>query len=143
MNLKRLVVLAALAATLATVPVAYAYTSFTVSASSYVLSYNSTLQATAYASYHDWDCTPSYQCDRNVYVEFVLHRGIGTYSPIVGRLQGQTGQYGSSVRATFRLPSCRLIPRYQSVTYTIEVIADAPDGEEKTAQSYAYLRSCR
>jgi hypothetical protein len=78
-----------------------------------------------------------------VLVEFTLHRGFGSYAPIVGRQQGETGQYGSSVRASFRLPSCRLIPRFQSVTYTVEVVAAAPNGDEKTTNSYGYLRSCR
>jgi hypothetical protein len=124
-------------------PAAPNFTSFLLSASSFVYSYNSTLQSTAFASFHDYDCSPSYQCDRNVLVEFTLHRGFGTFAPIAGRQQGETGQYGSSVRATFRLPSCRLIPRFRSVTYTVEVVADAPNGDEKTTTNYVYLRSCR
>src|SRR5262249_5366557 len=39
--------------------------------------------------------------------------------------------------------SCRLIPRFRSVSYTVEVVADAPNGEEKTTTSYTSLRSCR
>jgi hypothetical protein len=140
---KRLVLAVALFGVFAAVPVAQAFTSFFVSVSATTWSYNSTLQATAYASFHDYDCSPSYSCDHNVIVEFTLHRGFGSYAPIVGRLQGETGQYGSTVRATFRLPSCRLLPKYQSVTYTVEVVAAAPDGQEKTATTYAYLRSCR
>jgi hypothetical protein len=128
---------------LAGVPAAQSFTSFALSAYSTIYSYNSTLQATANAYSHDYDCTQSYQCDRNVLVEFTLHRGFGSYAPIVGRLDGETGQYGSSVRATFRLPSCRLIPRFQSVTYTVEVVAAAPNRDEKTTNSYAYLRSCK
>ena len=125
------------------VPAAQSFTSFTLSAYSTIYTYNSTLQTSAYASFHDYDCSPSYQCDSNVLVEFTLHRGFGSYAPIAGRVQGETGQYGSSVRATFRLPSCRLIPRFQSVTYTVEVVAAAPNGDERTTNSYVYLRSCR
>ena len=82
-------------------------------------------------------------CDRNVMVEFTVHRGYSIYSPILGRAYGETGQYGSSVSSTFRLPSCRLIQQYRSITYTIEMVAVAPNGQEKTARAYAYHRSCR
>lgn len=124
-------------------PQASQFVSFSVSVSAYTLSYSNTLQIRGYASYRDYDCSPSYNCDRNVMVEFTVYRGYSTYSPIVGRAYGETGQYGSSVSANLRLPSCRFVPKYQSITYTIEMDAVAPDGSEKTARTYAYLRSCR
>jgi hypothetical protein len=118
------------------------YASFYTSVSAYVLSYSGTLQVRGYASYRDYNCSPSYSCDRNVMVKFIVHRGYSTYSPIVGTAYAQTGQYGTSVSSTFRVPSCRMIPRYQSVTYTIEMLAVAPNGQQKTARTSAYLRSC-
>jgi hypothetical protein len=121
---------------------ASAYASFFVSASTNVWNYSNTLDVNTYASYSDYSCTPSYSCDRNVLVAVVLHRGIGTYSPIVGRQVGQTGQYGSSVRTSFRLPSCRYIPRFSSQTYTVEVNAAAPDGTERQATRMVTQRSC-
>jgi hypothetical protein len=123
-------------------PVRSSYTSFFTSVSAYALSYSGSLQVRGYASYRNYSCSPSYRCDQNVMVQFTLHRGYSIYSPIVGRTYGQTGQYGSSVSATFTVPSCRWIPRYQSVTYTVEMRAFATDGQQKTAQTYAYLRSC-
>ena len=128
--------------TQATAPVRSNYTSFYPSVSAYVLSYSGTLQVRGSASYRDYNCSPSYTCDRNVMVKFTVYRGYSTYSPIVGRAYGQTGQYGSTVSSTFRLPSCQVIPRYQSITYTIEMLAVAPNGQQKTARTYAYLRSC-
>src|SRR5262245_53807531 len=89
---------------------ASAYASFYVTARTNVCGYSSTLDVTTYARYSDYNCTPSYSCDKNVLVEVVLHRGHSTYSPIVGRQYGQTGQYGSSVRTSFRLPNCRYLP---------------------------------
>ena len=91
---------------------ASAYASFYVSTSANVWSYSNTLDVNTSARYSDYSCTPSYMCDRNVLVEVVLHRGYSKYSPIVGRQYGQTGQYGSSVRTSFRLPHCRYIPRF-------------------------------
>jgi hypothetical protein len=133
----------AAAAPAANAPLATAFTSFYVSVSAYTLSYSGTLEIHGFASYRDYDCTPSYSCDRNVMTEFTVHRGYSTYSPIVGRAYDETGQYSSSISASFRLPSCRLIPKYSSITYAIEMVADAPDGSEKTATTYAYYRSCR
>jgi hypothetical protein len=118
------------------------YATFYASVSAYVLSYSGSLQLHGYANYRDYSCSPSYSCDRNVMVQFRVHRGYSIYSPIVGRAYAQTGQYGSSASATVGVPSCRMIPRYQSITYTIEMPAVAPNGQQKTAQTYAYLRSC-
>jgi hypothetical protein len=97
----------------------------------------------AYASYRDYGCIPSYQCDRNVLVEFELRRGYSSYSPLMGRTYGQTGQYGSSARASFQLPSCRFLERFRSQTYTIVMTAVAPNGQEKTSSRTVYQRSCR
>src|SRR5262245_26150475 len=109
---RRMALLAALAAgaTAAFAGSASAYSSFYVNASTYVWNYSNTLDVNTRASYSNYSCTPSYSCDRNVLVEVVLHRGYSKYSPIMGRQYGQTGQYGSSVRTSFRLPSCRYIP---------------------------------
>jgi len=126
----------------ANAPLRSSYTSFYPSVSAYVLSYTGTLQVRGSASYRDYNCSPSYACDRNVMVKFTLYRGYSTYSPIVGRAYGQTGQYGSTVSSTFQIPSCRVIPRYQSITYTVEMLAVAPNGQQKTARTSAYLRSC-
>jgi hypothetical protein len=101
------------------------------------------LDVRGYASYRDSDCTPSYQCDRNVLVEFELRRGYSSYSPLMTRAYDETGQYGSSVRASFRLPSCRFIARYRSQAFTIVMTAVAPDGTEKTSRRTVYQRSCR
>jgi hypothetical protein len=119
------------------------YESFFVSVNAYVLGYSGVMQVSGFASYRDSDCSPSYSCDRNVLVEFTIYRGLSTYSPVVSRAYDETGQYGSSVRASFRLPSCRLIPKYKSITYTVAMLAVSPNGTEKRATSYAYHRSCR
>jgi hypothetical protein len=121
---------------------ASAYSSFYVSASAYVWNYSNTLDVTTRASYADFSCTPSYACDKNVLVEVVLHRGYSKYSPIVGRQYGQTGQYGSSVRSSFRLPNCRYIPRFRSQAYTVEVNAVAPDGTERSTTRMVTQYSC-
>jgi hypothetical protein len=55
----------------------------------------------------------------------------------------ETGQYGSSVQASFALPSCRFIPRYRSQTYTIVMTAEAPNGQEKQNTRTVYQQSCR
>jgi hypothetical protein len=126
--------------------VAAAYTSFTAYVgSAYVWTYSSTnkLDVSVYASYRDNDCTPSYECDRNVLVELELRRGYSSYGPVMARLYGETGQYGSSVRGSFRLPHCRFIPRYRSQSYTVTLTAVAPDGQEKTSRRTVTQRSCR
>ena len=124
-------------------PVASAYSSFFVSISSaYIYSYSNTLDVRVSASYRDYDCTPSYSCDRSVLVEIVLHRGYSTYSPVVSRKLGETGQYGGSASASFKLPNCRYIPKYSSQPYTVEVNAVAPDGSEKSTSRLVSLRSC-
>jgi len=122
---------------------AASYESFYARVSAYALSSIGLLQVNGYASYRDYDCTPSYACDRNVMVEFTVHRGLSTYSPVVGRAYDETGQYGSSASATFRLPTCRLIRKYTSITYTVEMVAVAPTGLEKTASTFVYHRSCQ
>jgi hypothetical protein len=141
---RRLIVSAvSVAAALAVTGAASAYTSFSLYVSSaYIWSYSNTLEVRASASYQDYDCSPSYQCDRNVMVEFVVHRGYGTYSPVVGRAYDQTGQYGSSATARFRMPNCRYLKKYSSQPYTVEVNAAAPDGSEKQTTRTVYLRSC-
>src|SRR5262245_19917716 len=116
-----LLALLAVAATAVFAGSASAYSSFYVYASTYVWNYSNTLDVTTNASYSNYSCTPSYSCDRNVLVEVVVHRGYSKYSPIMGRQYGQTGQYGSSVRMSFRLPSCRYIPRFRSQPYTVEI----------------------
>jgi hypothetical protein len=72
----------------------------------------------------------------------VAIRGLSRYSPRVASWTGETGQYGSSLRHTFRVPRCGLIARYRSVTYTIYMQAVAPNGEERSAQTYVNVRSC-
>jgi hypothetical protein len=121
---------------------ASAYSSFYVYASANVWSYSNTLDVTTRASYTDFSCSPSYACDKNVLVEVVLHRGYSKYSPIVGRQYGQTGQYGSSVRSSFRLPNCRYIPRFRSQPYTVEINAVAPDGTERSTTRMVTQYSC-
>ncbi|HXH34484.1 MAG TPA: hypothetical protein VNJ54_08750 [Plantibacter sp.] len=139
----RFALTAAVLAAFAFAGTASAFTSFYVSISSaYIYSYSDTLDVSVSASYRDYDCTPSYSCDRNVLVEVVLHRGYGSYSPVVARKIGETGQYGSSVRASFKLPNCRFIPKYRSQPYTVEVNAVAPDGDEKSSSRMVSLRSC-
>jgi hypothetical protein len=131
------------AAACALAPAASAYTSFSVYiTSAYAYSYSNTLSVRASAYYRDSDCTPSYSCDRNVLAEFTLHRGFSRYSPIMARAYDETGQYGLSLSAEFRLPSCRYIARYKSQTYTVVVNAVAPDGEERTSSRTVYVRSC-
>jgi len=122
---------------------ASAYSSFNVSVSAYALTYTGTIQATVFASYSDYSCTPTYQCDHNVFVRVSLHRGFGQFAPIVGQRVSQTGQYGSTVQATFAVPSCQLIPRFHSITYTVRAEAQAPDGEQRTGSTYVYVYSCR
>jgi len=141
---RRIVMLAVIAAVgaAALAGTASAYASFYVSASANVWSYSNTLDVNTFARYSDYSCTPSYLCDRNVLVEVVLHRGYSKYSPIVGRQYGQTGQYGSSVRNSFRLPNCRYIPRFHSQPYTVEVNAVAPDGTERSTTRTVTQFSC-
>jgi hypothetical protein len=126
--------------------VADAYTSFTAyisSANVWTYSSPNKLDVRVHASYRDYDCTPSYDCDRNVLVEVELRRGYTSYGPVMARLYGETGQYSSSVSGSFRLPSCRFIPRYRSQSYTVTLTAVAPDGQEKTSRRTVTQRSCR
>jgi len=140
---RRLRLLAVVLVAGALAPVASAYSSFFLSISSaYIYSYSNNLDVRVSASYRDYDCTPSYSCDRSVIVEVVLHRGYSTYSPIVARRVAETGQYGSSVSASFRLPNCRYIRKYSSQPYVVEVNAVAPDGTEKSTSRLVSLRSC-
>jgi hypothetical protein len=143
--LKSAVLLVATAcAALAGAGTASAYVSFSAWVSSAnVWTYSNKLDVRGYASHRDSDCTPSYQCDRNVLVEFELRRGYGAYSPLMARDYDETGQYGSSVQASFALPSCRFITRYRSQTYTIVMTAVAPDGQEKRSTRTVYQQSCR
>ena len=139
------VVLASLLATAAPAsaqPGNPAFSSFYTSVSAYPLSSLGQINVNGYASFRDYDCTPSYACDRNVLASFTVHRGLSRYSPRVASWTDQTGQYGTSMRHTFRVPRCGVIPRYQSVTYTIYMQAVAPNGQERSAQTYVYLRSC-
>jgi hypothetical protein len=125
---------------------AAAYTSFNAwisSANVWTYTNPNRLDVRGYASYRDYDCTPSYQCDRNVVVEFELRRGYSSYSPLMARAYDETGQYGSSAEASFRLPHCRFIARYRSQAFTIVMTAISPDGQEKTSRRTVYQRSCR
>lgn len=123
---------------------AYAYTSFYVSVSSaYYYSYKSTIDVRGSASFRDYDCTPSYQCDRDVVGEFKLVRGYSAYGPVIARAYDETGQYGSTLKASFRVQSCRYIAKYKSATYTVVLTAEAPNGDEKKATRTVYVRSCR
>ena len=106
-------------------------------------SYSGSISVSTYASFRDYQCYPSYQCDQNVIVQLELRNGFGSFGRLVGRTTGQTGQYGSSVRATFRVPACRYIPKGRSVTYTVLMRAVAPNGDVKTDQTYVYARSCQ
>ena len=119
-----------------------AFSSFYVPVSAYPLSSIGQISVNGYASFRDYDCTPSYACDRNVFASFTVHRGLSRYSPRVASWTDETGQYGTSLRQTLRVPRCSLIPRYRTITYTIYMRAVAPNGEERSAQTYVYLRSC-
>jgi hypothetical protein len=143
--MKRLVLLGiAVSVTLVMATAAGAYVSFSayISSASYT-SYNNTISVSAYASFRDYDCTPSYQCDRNVIGEFTLRQGYSSYGRIVARVDAETGQYGSYMRVRFRIPSCRFIPRYKTRYYTVTMEAAAPNGDEKTSRRTVYVRSCR
>jgi hypothetical protein len=107
------------------------------------LSYSGLISVSTYASFRDYQCYPSYQCDQNVIVQLELRNGVGSFGRLVGLTTGQTGQYGSSVRATFRVPACRYIPKGRTVTYTVLMRAVAPNGDVKTDQGYVYARSCQ
>jgi hypothetical protein len=140
------VALALCACALALSSTASAYTSFTAYISSTTVWTYSTpnrLDMRVSASYRDYDCSPSYECDRNVLVELELRRGYSSYGPVMARTYGETGQYGSTVRGSFRIPSCRFIPRYHTQNYTVTMTAVAPDGREKTSRRTVYQRSCR
>lgn len=106
-------------------------------------SYSGTISVSGYGSFRDSDCEPSYDCDRNVYAEFELRSGFGSFGRLVARAAAQTGQYGTNMTVNFRVPSCRYIPRFQTVTYTILMAAVAPNGVVKTSQRYVTARSCR
>jgi hypothetical protein len=121
-----------------------AYPSFYARVSSALyFAYSGSISVSSYASFRDYQCYPSYDCDQNVVVQLELRNGFGSYGRLVGRTTGETGQYGSSVHATFRVPACRYIPKGRSVTYTVQMRAVAPNGDVKTARSYVYARSCR
>ena len=106
-------------------------------------SYSGSISVSSYASFRDYQCYPSYQCDQNVIVQLELRNGFGSFGRLVARMTGETGQYGSSVRATFRVPACRYIPRGRTVTYTVLMRAAAPNGDVKTDHGYVYARSCQ
>ena len=128
----------------AATPASSSYVSFSAWISSpFYSSYSGSISVSGYASFRDTDCYPSYQCDRDVFAEFELRRGYGSFAPLVGRASDTTGQYGSSLRASFRVPACRSIPKYKTVTYTLLMEAVAPNGDTKTDRRYIYARSCR
>jgi hypothetical protein len=121
-----------------------AYPSFSAWISSaFYYSYSGSINVSGYASFRDYQCYPSYQCDQNVIVQTELRNGFGSFGRLVARTAGQTGQYGSSVSATFRVPACRYIPKWRTVTYTVLMTAVAPNGAVKTDQRYVYARSCQ
>jgi hypothetical protein len=121
-----------------------AYPSFFASISTaFYYSYSGSISVSTHASFRDYQCYPSYDCDQNVIVQLELRNGFGSFGRLVGRTTGQTGQYGSSVYATFRVPTCRYIPRGRSVTYTVLMRAVAPNGDIRTDQRYVYARSCQ
>lgn len=128
----------------AATPTSSSYYSFSARISSALyFSYSGSISVSGYASVLDTDCYPYYQCDRDVFAEFELRRGFGSFAPLVGRASDETGQYGSSLRASFRVPACRSIPKYKTVTYTLLMEAVAPNGATKTDRRYIYARSCR
>src|SRR5262245_27002793 len=118
------------------------YTSFSASVTAAPLSSLGRISVVAFASYHDWDCV-DYSCDRNVLAHFELHRGFGPYGPLITQGDAVFGAYSSSKYFTFSVVPCRLLPKYQSITYTVTMDAVAPDGEERSGQAYATIRSCR
>ena len=61
----------------------------------------------------------------------------------MAQADAETGQYSSSMRVKFRVPSCRFIPKYRSKTYTVVMEAVAPNGDEKVSTRTVYVRSCR
>src|SRR5947209_5184671 len=76
-------------------PASPAFTSFfAYLTSAFYFSYSGSISVDGYASYRDYDCEPTYNCDRNVDVEFELRRGYGTYGLLIGRRYTSTGQYG-------------------------------------------------
>ena len=123
------VVLASLLATAAPASAhseSQSFTSFHASVSAYSLSSIGQISVNGYASFRDYDCSPSYACDRSVFASFTVHRGLSRYSPRVASWTDETGQYGTSLRQTVRVPRCSVIPRYRSITYTIYMRAIAP-----------------
>jgi len=124
-------------------PASPEYVSFSAYiSSSYYSPYSKTLSVSAWASYRDSECYPSYECERNVLAEFTLRKGYSSYGRIMARRYAETGQYLSSMRVSFTLP-CRFIPRYRSETYTLTMDAVAPDGSEKSSRRTVFVRSCR
>lgn len=111
--------------------------------SSFYYSYSGSIAVTGYARFQDYDCSPSYQCERNVFAEFELRQGYGRFGRLVSRAYDETGQYGSYMRVTFRVPACRSIPRGRTIIYTALMEAVAPNGAVKTDQRYIRARSCR
>jgi len=125
-------------------PASSAFTSFfAYLTSTLYFSYSGSISVGGYASYRDYDCEPTYNCDRNVDVEFELRRGYGTYGLLIGRRYASTGQYGSSVYTSFRVPTCKQLQTGTTAVVTVVMTALAPDGEEKTSYRPVYLRSCR
>ena len=102
------------------------------------------MSISAYASYSDSDCYPSYQCDRNVIVLFEIREGVfNPYGRLVSQTHRETGQYGSSVRFTVGAPRCAILPRYYRKVYTVFMTAVSPTGQEKTARTLFTVSSCR
>jgi len=129
-----------LAAALVVAGAASAQTSFYMYlTSASIPAYSNTLQAHAWTYYRDTDCATRFQCDRDVVVEFTVHRGYRTYAPVMDRVK--TGQ-GSSADLSFRLPDCRSMKKSASWVYTLDVDAVAPDGSRRHATRTLSQHSC-
>jgi hypothetical protein len=137
---RRAVLTCLVAAALVVAGVASAQTSFYMYlTSASIPAYSNTLQAHAWTYFRDTDCMERFQCDRDVLVEFTLHRGYRTYVPVTERVK--VGQ-ASSADATFRLPDCRSMTKHASWVYTLEVDAVAPDGSRRHVARILSQHSC-
>jgi hypothetical protein len=110
--------------------------------STYYSSYNATLNVTASASFRDPDCTSSSTCDRNAEGMFTLRQGTSSYARITTRVQAETGQYSSALRAKLSVP-CKTIPHGTSRLYLLSLEAVAPNAEEKTISHLVTIPSCQ
>ncbi len=124
-------------------PIASAYESFTATllGTSYNASTGSVNVSVA-TRYSNTECTED-SCDLSVAVLFRVRAGSSTTGPVIAKAYRETGRSRPILGATFSAPKCSLLPRGYRQTYTIEMVAESPTGEQKSSRTFFTVRSCR